>query len=92
MKRAVFWIVTPCGSCLNRRIGEAYLSTIRVERISELGTTLAITSNVLIIAIVVPSSLILFTLMMDAEFFNSTPVLELRNSRLPNYYAQYSFP
>jgi hypothetical protein len=37
MKNGVFWDVTPCGSCKNR--------SIRVTRIGELGTTLAVTSN-----------------------------------------------
>jgi hypothetical protein len=25
MKNGVFWVVTPCGSCKNRRFGEKYL-------------------------------------------------------------------
>jgi hypothetical protein len=41
MKNAAFWDMTPCGSCKNRRIA----SIIRVARIGELGTTLAVTSN-----------------------------------------------
>jgi hypothetical protein len=55
MKNGVFWDVTPCASCKNRRFGE-------------LGTTLAATSNrrtlflrsvrrLLVAASVVPSSL-----------------------------------
>jgi hypothetical protein len=40
-KYSVFWEVTPCGSCKNRRI----VSIIRVARIGELGTTLAVISN-----------------------------------------------
>jgi hypothetical protein len=45
MKNGVFWDVTPCGSCKNRRFGELSASFIRVTRICELGTTLAVTSN-----------------------------------------------
>jgi hypothetical protein len=43
MKSGVFWDVTPCGYCMNRRFGSA--SFIRVTRIGELETTLAVTSN-----------------------------------------------
>jgi hypothetical protein len=45
MKNGVFWDVTLCGSCKNRRFGELRLSFIRLTRIGELGTTLAVTSN-----------------------------------------------
>jgi hypothetical protein len=45
MKNAVFWDVTPCGSCKKRRKERCIASIIRVERISELGTMLAINSN-----------------------------------------------
>jgi hypothetical protein len=41
MKNVVFWDVTPCGSCKNRRFGEPSASFIRVKRIGEIGTTLA---------------------------------------------------
>jgi hypothetical protein len=45
---------------------ELNVSTITVTRISELGTTLAVSSNLLVTANVVPNSLILVTLMMKA--------------------------
>jgi hypothetical protein len=45
MKDGVSWDVTPYGSCKNRRSEERSASIIRVTRISELGTTLALTSN-----------------------------------------------
>jgi hypothetical protein len=45
MKNGVFWNVTPCGSCKNRVSNELSASIIRVTRIGELGTTLAVTSN-----------------------------------------------
>jgi hypothetical protein len=43
LKNAVFWDVTPCGSCKNRHFEETYHPIIRVTRIGELGTTLAVT-------------------------------------------------
>jgi hypothetical protein len=43
MKNAVFWDVTPRGSCNNDVSEENITSIIRVEGIIELGTTLAIT-------------------------------------------------
>jgi hypothetical protein len=67
MKNGVFWDVTPCGSCKNRRFGEHSASFIRVTRICELGTTLALIS-----ASVVPSSPILVTLMKEALSFSSS--------------------
>jgi hypothetical protein len=45
MKNGVFWNVTPFGSCKNWRFGETRVSFIRVTRVGELGTTLAVTSN-----------------------------------------------
>jgi hypothetical protein len=44
MKNAVFWDVTPCGSCKNRRFGGTY-HIIMTTRIGELETTLAVISN-----------------------------------------------
>jgi hypothetical protein len=41
MKDTVFWDVTPCGSCKNRRSA----SIIRLTRIGELGKTMAVNSN-----------------------------------------------
>jgi hypothetical protein len=60
---------------------ELNASIIRVTRINELGITLAVTSNrhsvcwLLITANVVPSSLILVTLMMEALSSSETSVL-----------------
>jgi hypothetical protein len=45
MTNAVLWDATPCGSCKKRRSGGTYCLHIRVERISELGTNLAVTSK-----------------------------------------------
>jgi hypothetical protein len=57
MKNAVFWDVTPCRSCEKRRFAGTYRPIIKVKRISELGTTVAVTFR---------SSLFRFTLMMEA--------------------------
>jgi hypothetical protein len=45
MKNAVFWDVTPCGSCKTDVSEKLSASFIRVTRIGELGATLALTSN-----------------------------------------------
>jgi hypothetical protein len=45
MKNGVFWVVTPCGSCKNRRFGGTWRLFHRVTKIGELGTTQAATSN-----------------------------------------------
>jgi hypothetical protein len=45
MKNGIFWDVTLCGSCKNRRFGGISASFIRVTRIGELGTTLAVTTE-----------------------------------------------
>jgi hypothetical protein len=45
MKNGVFWDVTPCDSCKIEVSEELSASFIRVTRIGELGTTLAVTSN-----------------------------------------------
>jgi hypothetical protein len=45
MTNAVFWDITPCGSCENRHFGERIAPVISVKRFGELGATLAVTSN-----------------------------------------------
>jgi hypothetical protein len=40
-----YLLVTPCGSCMNRRSGGTYRLLHQVDRFGELGTTLAVTSN-----------------------------------------------
>jgi hypothetical protein len=45
MKNAVFCDVTPCGSYKNRVSEELSASIIRLRRIGEVGTTLAVTNN-----------------------------------------------
>jgi hypothetical protein len=45
MKNGVFWDVTPCGSCKDRRFGGTWRLLHQGEKIGELGTTQAETSN-----------------------------------------------
>jgi hypothetical protein len=45
MKNAIFWNVTPCVSCRSDISEECMAPVIRVKRINELGTALAVTSN-----------------------------------------------
>jgi hypothetical protein len=45
MKNGVFWVVTPCGSCKNRRFGGTWRLLHQGDKIGELGTTKAATSN-----------------------------------------------
>jgi hypothetical protein len=73
MKNAVSGDVTSSGFRNYQRFGETYHLIIMVKRISELGTELSViflvTSNV------IPSSLILYTLMMEAIRSSETSVL-----------------
>jgi hypothetical protein len=69
MKNGVFWVVTPCGSCKNRRF--EYLVFLRSVR------------RLLVAACVVPGSPIFVTLMKEAPGISETSVLTratLRNN------------
>jgi hypothetical protein len=44
MKNGVFWVVTPCGSCKNRRFEGTWRLLHQGDKIGALGT-LAVTSN-----------------------------------------------
>jgi hypothetical protein len=46
LKNGIFWDVTPCGSCKNRRFGGTSRLHHHSERISEIGTPLAVISEV----------------------------------------------
>jgi hypothetical protein len=79
LKSAVFWAVTPRGSCRNRRFGGTY----RLHRqggIRELGETVGATLFLrsvlyfLVSATIAPSSLILFTHMTEATSPSETSV------------------
>jgi hypothetical protein len=45
LKNGVFWVVTPCGSCKNRRFGGTWRLLHQGDKICELGTTQAAISN-----------------------------------------------
>jgi hypothetical protein len=87
MKNGVFWDVTPFALVRTDVSEELSASFIRVTRIGELGTTLAVTSNrrtltflrsvrwLLVTASVVPSLPILVTLMKEAQSSSETSVL-----------------
>jgi hypothetical protein len=62
MKNGVFWDVTPCGSCKNRRFGGTYRILRSVRRL-------------LVAASVVPSSPILVSLMKEGLGSSETSVL-----------------
>jgi hypothetical protein len=84
MNNAIFWDFTPCGSCKNRHSEQCSASIIRMTRIGELRTALAVTSNhfftacqLLVTANAVPSSPILVTLMMEALHSSETSALTI---------------
>jgi hypothetical protein len=83
IKNAVFWDVTPCGSCINRRFGGTIATIIRVTRIVGLGATLAVTSirSTLVTADIVRRSLILFTLMKEMIRSSEMSVLTIATRR-----------
>jgi hypothetical protein len=81
MKNAVLSDVTLNDSCQNRCLGEHIASIIRVSIIGEIRTTLAVSNNrstlqLLVTANVVPTSFVLFALMMESIHFFETWFLE----------------
>jgi hypothetical protein len=68
MKNGVFWDVTPCGSCKNRRFGGTLVFLRSVRRL-------------LVAACVVSSSPILVTLMVAALSSSETSVLKRATRR-----------
>jgi hypothetical protein len=81
MENCVSWKVTPFGCCKNRFLEEITASFIRVTKIGELGTTLAVTSNRRVTGSVVPSSPILVTLIKEALSSSETSVLTTATRR-----------
>jgi hypothetical protein len=64
MKNGVFWVVTQCGSCKNRRFGGTWILVF-----------LRSVRRLLVEACVVPSSPIFVTLMKEAPGSSETSVL-----------------
>jgi hypothetical protein len=87
MKNAVFWDVTPRGSCKKRRFGEHSASIIWVAKIGELGTTLVFLRSArwLLVAVnVVPGLPILVTPMMEAlRFFEMSAPTRATRRNIP---------
>jgi hypothetical protein len=80
MMNAVFWDVTPCGSCKNRRFGGNYRLNYQGDKNRRARKTLTVTSNRrtlrrLDTANVFPSSPIPVTLMMEALSTSETSIL-----------------
>jgi hypothetical protein len=70
-KNAAFWDVTKCGSYKNDVLKNHIDSVIKVKRISELGTTLAVINS----GNFFPMLLIPFTLVMKVISTSETSVL-----------------
>jgi hypothetical protein len=72
MENAVFWDVTPCGSCMNRRFGGVYRLHLQGDKYGRARKPLAVISNqktlqkISVTAKVVPSTPILVTLKMES--------------------------
>jgi hypothetical protein len=79
MKNAVFWDVTPCGSCKNR----SFLGTYRLHHSGDknLRAILRSALQLLVTANVVPGSHILVTLMMDGTRYFETSVVRRATRR-----------
>jgi hypothetical protein len=87
VKNGVFWDISPCGSCKNRRFEELSASFIKVTGIDELEAAVAVTGNrrtlrrntsvrrLLVTASVVPSSPIPVTLMKEVLSSSETSAL-----------------
>jgi hypothetical protein len=86
MKNVVFWVITPRGSCKNRRFGGTYRlhhqgGKNRLARNNFSIVFLRSVLGLLVTANVVPSSPILVTLMMEALGSSETSVLSRARRR-----------
>jgi hypothetical protein len=78
-KNAVFWDVTPCGYCKSQRFGGTY----RLHRQGKKNRRVFLRRGLrsLVTATVVPSSIILSTLMAEAIRFSETSVVTRATQR-----------
>jgi hypothetical protein len=74
-KNAVFWDITLCGSCKNRRFGTTYQLYHQDKESQRARNNVSSNFPVTVTADVVPSSLNLFALMMEAIRSSVTSVL-----------------
>jgi hypothetical protein len=78
MKNAVFWDVMQFGFCNNIVLEERIASIIKVKRISELGITLALTSNCSTLQRFREGFFAVLQLQVTANFVSSSPILFTR--------------
>jgi hypothetical protein len=84
MKNAVFWDVTLCSSSKNRRFAGMYRLHHQSDKNRQARSLTVILSSVLrllVTANIVPSSLILVTLMLEAILSSETSVLTIATRR-----------
>jgi hypothetical protein len=74
LKNGVFWVVTPCGSCKNRRFGGTWRLLHQGNKNHQV-VFLRSVRRLLVAACVVPSSRIFVTLMKEAPGSSETSVL-----------------
>jgi hypothetical protein len=75
MKNGVFWVVTPCGSCKNRRFGGTSRLLHQGDKYRWEMVFLRSVRRLLVAACVVPSSPSFVTLMKEASGSSETSVL-----------------
>jgi hypothetical protein len=79
LKNSVFWDVTPCGSCKNRRLGGNHLLHHQGEKNqrdrSNVSSIFRRVHQLLVIVNVICSPMILFTLIIEAISSSETSVL-----------------
>jgi hypothetical protein len=79
LKNAVFWDVTPCGSCNNRRFERNYWLHQQSAKNQQGRNNVII--NLLVTTNVVTSSLIFYTLMMETISSSETSVIAIATRR-----------
>jgi hypothetical protein len=76
MKNDVFWDVTACGSCKNRRFGETYRLRPQGDKNGELGKTLMVTSNRRTLRTHLVFLRSVRRLLVTASVFHSSPIFD----------------